>query len=168
MSRIRWNTQVYQKEKGGKWTLLDLEKLTKDLSEGQILELPEIYIGLHQKHKTRLVIYRLTQTEWTKRLEHHKKAKKKMPKYASRINLLITNVSSKHLPHNEVYELYSLRWQIEIIFKTWKSIFKIHEVKPVKLERFQCHLYGQLIGLCLVASITYRMRRLIWEKNKKR
>ncbi|MBL2556804.1 IS4 family transposase, partial [Klebsiella pneumoniae] len=88
VSRIRWNTQVYQKEKGGKWTLLDLEKLTKDLSEGQILELPEIYIGLHQKHKTRLVIYRLTQTEWTKRLEHHKKAKKKMPKYASRINLL--------------------------------------------------------------------------------
>lgn len=167
VSRIRWNTQVYQKEKGGKWTLLDLEKLTKDLSEGQILELPEIYIGLHQKHKTRLVIYRLTQTEWAKRLEHHKKAKKKMPKYASRINLLITNVSSKHLPHNEVYELYSLRWQIEIIFKTWKSIFKIHEVKPVKLERFQCHLYGQLIGLCLVASITYRMRRLIWEKKQK-
>ena len=65
------------KEKGGKWTLLDLEKLTKDLSEGQILELPEIYIGLHQKHKTRLVIYRLTQTEWTKRLEHHKKAKRR-------------------------------------------------------------------------------------------
>lgn len=167
VSRIRWNTQVYQKEKGGKWNLLDLEKLTKDLPEGQILELPEIYIGLHQKHKTRLVIYRLTQTEWAKRLEHHKKAKKKMPKYASRINLLITNVSSKHLPHNEVYELYSLRWQIEIIFKTWKSIFKIHEVKPVKLERFQCHLYGQLIGLCLVASITYRMRRLIWEKKQK-
>ena len=90
-----------------------------------------------------------------------------MPKYASRINLLITNVSSKHLLHNEVYELYSLRWQIEIIFKTWKSIFKIHEVKPVKLERFQCHLYGQLIGLCLVASITYRMRRLIWENKQK-
>ena len=99
-------------------------------------------------------------------MEHHKKAKK-MPKYASRINLLITNVSSKHLLHNEVYELYSLRWQIEIIFKTWKSIFKIHEVKPVKLERFQCHLYGQLIGLCLVASITYRMRRLIWENKQK-
>ena len=45
--------------------------------------------------------------------------------------------------------------------------FKIHEVKPVKLERFQCHLYGQLIGLCLVASITYRMRRLIWENKQK-
>ena len=39
------------KKKGGKWTLLDLEKLTKDLSEGQILELPEIYIGLHQNIK---------------------------------------------------------------------------------------------------------------------
>ena len=46
--------------------------------------------------------------------------------------------------------------------------FKIHEVKPVKLERFQCHLYGQLIGLCLVASITYRMRDLYGRTNKKR
>ena len=39
------------KREKGKWTLLDLEKLTKDLSEGQILELPEIYIGLHQNIK---------------------------------------------------------------------------------------------------------------------
>jgi hypothetical protein len=167
VSRIRWNTQVYQKGKDGTWILLNLEELTKELTEGQTLELSDVYIGFHQKHKTRLVIYRLTEAEWTKRLAHHKKEKKKMPKLASRINLLITNVSKENLPYDQVYGLYSLRWQIEILFKTWKSIFRIHQVKPMKIERFQCHLYGQLIGLCLVASITYRMRKWIWEKKQK-
>ncbi|WP_239075116.1 hypothetical protein [Bacillus paranthracis] len=47
-------------------------------------------------------------------MEHHKKAKNNMPKYASRINLLITNVSSKHLPHNEVYELYSYGGKLKL------------------------------------------------------
>lgn len=167
VSRIRWNTQVYQKGEEGNWILLNLGELTKELPEGQTLELPEVYIGFHQKHKTRLIVYRLTETEWEKRLAHHKKEKKKMPKSSSRINLLITNVSREDLPHHQVYELYALRWQIEILFKTWKSIFHIHQVKPMKIERFQCHLYGQLIGLCLVTVITYRMRRLIWEKKQK-
>lgn len=48
----------------------------------------------------------------------------------------------------------------------WESIFQIHRVKPMKIERFQFHLYGQLIGLYLVASITYRMRQLINEETE--
>ncbi|MFC3882031.1 IS4 family transposase [Bacillus songklensis] len=167
ISRIRWNTQVYQKEEDGSWTLLNIEALTKDLQEGETLELPEVYIGLEYKHRTRLILYRLTQDEWDKRLAHHKKMKKKMPKAASRVNLLVTNTSPEKLPATEVYAFYSLRWQVEVLFKTWKSVFRIHAIKPMKLERFQCHLYGQLLRLCLVASTTYQMRRLLWEKHQK-
>ncbi|WP_412675036.1 transposase [Bacillus mycoides] len=93
--------------------------------------------------------------------------KKKMPKAASCVNLLVTNAPSEILPATEVYAFYSLRWQVEIVFKTWKSIFSIHVNKRMKLERFQCHLYGQLLRLCLVASTTYQMRRLLWEKHRK-
>ncbi|MCP8971387.1 IS4 family transposase [Ectobacillus ponti] len=167
ISRIRWNTQVYQKDEGGEWTLLHIENLTKHLREGETLELPEVYIGFEYKHQTRLILYRLTQREWDKRLAHHKKMKKKMPKAASRVNLFITNVPADILPATQVYDFYSLRWQIEILFKTWKSIFQIHVTKPMKLERFQCHLYGQLLRLCLVANVTYQMRRLLWEKQGK-
>ncbi|WP_333725755.1 IS4 family transposase [Bacillus paranthracis] len=167
ISRIRWNTQVYQKGEDGNWILLNIESLTKNLGEGETLELPEVYIGLKCKHRTRLILYRLKQNEWEKCLEHHKKMKKKMPKSASKVNLLVTNTSSEKLPATEVYAFYSLRWQVEILFRTWKSIFRIHVSKRMKLERFQCHLYGQLLRLCLVASITYQMRRLLWEKQGK-
>ncbi|WP_256941840.1 hypothetical protein [Bacillus wiedmannii] len=48
-----------------------------------------------------------------------------------------------------------MRWQVEIIFKTWKFIFSIWVNKRMKLERFQCHLYGQLLRLGLVVITTY-------------
>lgn len=73
ISRIRWNTQVYQKGEDGNWILLHIETLMKKLQEGETLELPEVYIGLKHKHRTRLILYRLTQKEWDKRLIHHKK-----------------------------------------------------------------------------------------------
>ncbi|MDG4658549.1 IS4 family transposase [Ectobacillus antri] len=167
ISRLRWNTQVYQKDKQGNWVLLHIEELTKHLKEGETIELPNVYIGYEHRHPTRLVLYRLTQNEWNKRLSHHKKMNKKMPKAASKVNLLVTNISPEKLPATEIYHFYSLRWQIEILFKTWKSIFNIHTTKRMKLERFQCHLYGQLLRLCLVARITYQMRKLLWEKKGK-
>ncbi|MFX3623875.1 MAG: transposase [Ectobacillus sp.] len=83
------------------------------------------------------------------------------------IQQIVTNTPSEKLPAPQVYAFYSLRWQVEILFKTWKSIFGIHKIKPMKLERFHCHLYGQLLRLCLVASTTYQMRRLLWEKHRK-
>ena len=64
ISRIRWNTQVYQKEEDGNWILLNIESLTKNLDEGETLELPEVYIGFKHKHRTRLILYRLKQNEW--------------------------------------------------------------------------------------------------------
>ncbi|WP_019779129.1 IS4 family transposase, partial [Streptococcus sobrinus] len=166
ISRIRWNTQVYRKTEDT-WELIDIEAISKQLKEGEYVEFPQVHIGFHQKQETRLIIYKLTKSEHAKRLERHKKEKKRMPKYASGINLFITNIKETDMEACTIYQFYSLRWQIEILFKTWKSIFGIHMVKKIKLERFQCHLYGQLIALCLVASVTYKMRRLIWERKQR-
>jgi len=166
ISRIRWNTQIYRKQEDA-WELIDVETISKQLKEGEYIEFSRVYIGFHQKQATRLIVYKLTEPEHTKRLERHKKDKRRMPKYASGINLFITNISETEMKSHKIYQLYSLRWQVEILFKTWKSIFHIHAVKKIKLERFQCHLYGQLIALCLIAGITYKMRRLIWERKQK-
>jgi hypothetical protein len=42
-----------------------------------------------------------------------------------------------------------LRWQIELVFKTWKSFFEIHKVKRVKKERMECQLLAKLIWILL-------------------
>lgn len=82
------------------------------------------------------------------------------------ISIYITNIKEDVLGAEQVHEFYSLRWQIEIIFKTWKSIFHIHGVKPVKIERFQCQLYGKLILLLVSSAVVFKMRALILENKE--
>ena len=57
-----------------------------------------------------------------------------------------------------IHDLYSLRRQVEILFKTWKSLFQIDRCKEIKLERLECHFYGQLIAI-LFCSSTFRNRK---------
>ncbi|MGH0795296.1 transposase [Bacillus mycoides] len=65
-----------------------------------------------------------------------------------------------------IHNFYSLRWQIEIIFKTWKSLFQIHHCQNIKQERLECHVYGKLIAIFLCSSTMFKMRQLILQKKK--
>ncbi|MGG0447858.1 transposase, partial [Bacillus mycoides] len=74
---------------------------------------------------------------------------------------------NKWVPMKQVHELYSLRWQIEIVFKTWKSLFDIDHCRTVKQERIECHLYGKLIAIFLCSSTMFKMRQLLLQKKQK-
>ncbi|SPT76336.1 Transposase for insertion sequence element IS231B [Bacillus cereus] len=61
----------------------------------------------------------------------------------------------------------SLRWQIEIIFKTWKSLFQIHHWQTIKQERLECHVYGRLSAIFICTSTMFKMRQFLLQKNKR-
>lgn len=112
---------------------IDINELTAPLAEGETTEFFDIYIGTKNKIKTRLIITRLTEeckkSREKKYLRDVKKGKKKLNEkhsLSNSINIYITNVASDMLSKEQVHDMYSLRWQIEIMFKIWKSIFKIH------------------------------------------
>lgn len=66
-----------------------------------------------------------------------------------RFNTFITNIDSKDLMASDIIQLYRLRWQIELIFKTWKSLFGMHKVKAMKKERLICQILAKFIWILL-------------------
>ena len=57
----------------------------------------------------------------------------------------MTNATQEQLPAALIRAIYGIRWQIELIFKIWKSIFELDIVRPMSIHRFECMLYGRLI-----------------------
>ncbi|MGI0041983.1 MAG: IS4 family transposase, partial [Nitrosopumilaceae archaeon] len=104
----------------------------------------------------RLVIERVTNVEYRKRLKHAQSSAKghgvgisKEHKIRCRYNSFITNVDRAILPIERIRKTYYLRWQIELVFKTWKSLFEINKVKKVKTERMECQLLAKLLWVLL-------------------
>ncbi len=144
------------------------------LQPGQTYEISDAYVGMTDKVPTRVIVHRLTKEQQQKRLRDQAiREKKKGMTYSPRskrlsdINVYITNASTDIVPMGQVHDLYSLRWQIEILFKTWKSFFYIHHCKKIKRERLECHLYGQLIAILLCSSTMFQMRQLLLMKKKR-
>lgn len=64
-------------------------------------------------------------------------------------NIFITNVPASRLTACQVMAFYRLRWQIELIFKLWKSGAKLDHLGAWRTERVLCVLYAKLIGLVI-------------------
>ncbi|PFM28190.1 IS4 family transposase [Bacillus cereus] len=186
ISRIKSNTRIYQKnpnpdyfqdgriKKGTEYIQIDMEIVMNSLQPGQTCEISNTYVGMTDKVPTRVIVHRLTEEQQKKRLQDQAvREKKKGMKYSSRskrlsgINVYMTNTPTDIVPMGQVHDWYSLRWQIEILFKTWKSFFHIHHCKKIKRERLECHLYGQLIAILLCSSTMFQMRQLLLMKKKR-
>ena len=72
--------------------------------------------------------------------------------------ILITNVSVSRLDLNHVARLYSLRWQVELVFKLWKSQMQVDHIAGLRKERVQVELYAKLIGLVLFRCLAMPLR----------
>lgn len=143
-------------KKKSEYLQLSMEEVMERLQPGETKEFPDVYVGMYEKLSARLVVYRLTDTQVRKSETDQKvREKKKGMTYSERskrlsaLNFYITNIPAKRVSGVQLHDLSSLRWQIEILFKTWKSFFQIHRCKDIKIERLECHLYGQLIGILM-------------------
>ncbi len=65
----------------------------------------------------------------------------------------ITNVAQEVLSAKVVRIVYGLRWQVELMFKNWKSLLNIHILKGTRPERIKCILYGRLMTITMMTLI---------------
>ena len=152
ISRLHPQTNIYERQ-GKAFVKLSYQSIIKRLKKSgrKYLDMP-IYLGDEWKHPVRLTANLLTEDARKRRLTkkiYRKNKDNKKYKSLSHLNLFITNVPHSILSPDQVHCLYRVRWQIELIFKTWKSVLKLNQVRKMKAYRFKCYLLSKLLWIVM-------------------
>lgn len=84
------------------------------------------------------------------------------------MNIFITNIPEQMCNWEEVLELYTIRWQIEILFKGWKTNYKIDDIKQnIKGARALTQFYLHMILVVITTNIFRSLKLVTWKENKK-
>mgnify|MGYP006296882039 FL=1 len=156
INRLPSAMNVYYKE-NDQIKKLEWAEIDKRMKQGGFDQLElNVYLGKKEMLPTRLIIQPVPEEVYKDRIRKttkHTKSKgcqvSNEYKIRAHYNMFITNTSKEQLNAWEVVKLYSLRWQIELVFKTWKSNMKIHLTKKVKKERFECQLIAKILWVVI-------------------
>lgn len=78
-------------------------------------------------------------------------------------SVYITNVPATMLTLRQAVLIYTLRWQIELLFRLWKSEAELDRIAGRLRERVLCEIYGKLIGMVVFHYLTAPLR---WAKRE--
>ena len=117
----------------------------------------EVLIGSQEHLPCRMVVVRVPQeVADERRRKAYETARRKGRTPSARHlalmdwTLYITNVPVTMLTARQVVLLYAVRWQIELIFKLWKSECALDHVVGRHRERVLSELYAKLIGIVVM------------------
>ena len=83
-------------------------------------------------------------------------------------NIFITTIVDQEFTVEQACLIYSLRWRIECIFKTWKSDLKFDKIHNVGENQLRVILYARFIMLTLLYERAYNpLKEKVLEKHNK-
>ena len=154
---------------------ISFKQLYSTMIKGHISQMEKtIYAGKAERVPLRLIIETVPVEVYEKRIRKIEKDNKRFgfttsDDYKARchLNLFITNVESEDISIDQVIKLYRLRWQIELMFKNWKSISKLDEIQPMKYERYTCLLNAKLILIVINLQIIWNLKKYYYASTGK-
>ena len=149
ISRMKKRVNIFSREDE---IVIDLAKMLKKRGEldiavflGEKERLPVRLIALPVEEKIANERRRKARTNRDQRVHPNKEHL-----YLLGWELFITNVDQEMLSPKDIAELYFIRWRIEIIFKSWKSCFKIIAIpNDANKIRVESYIYCMLIFITL-------------------
>ena len=147
LSRLLFGTNVYDVD-GQQLPLMNWL-----VSQGPLVD-QRVRMGAEQKVACRIIAWRLPQEVAARRrqkLVENARRKGRTPS-AARLAwcdwmILVTNVPAQRLTPNEARVLYRARWQIELLFKRWKSQGFVAELEGATLTRKMVRLWARLLAV---------------------
>ena len=156
ISRLKANS--YLSDENGE--RLSLEKMLKETEAENTFIRKRIRIGKTKQLPAYLIAERLSEAEANKRrrsIRYRAKRKAETPsKTLLRLagyNLYITNIEAHRLTPKQICVSVGIRWQIELMFKSFKSTSKIHVSRSQKPYRILSEIYAKLIALLIQHAV---------------
>ena len=159
VTRYQSQTAIYNSQTGERIDVLKLLRATHT-QDAEI----NVTLGARIHTPVRLLAHRLPRKVAAAR---RRKAKRKARNdgktcSAAHLSLQSWDLHLTNLPtewtSQDIQNLYKLRWQIELIFRTWKSQLRLADFGHWRIERVLCQLYAHLIGCVLCHALTAHWR----------
>jgi Transposase DDE domain len=136
---------------------------------GEVFDLPDVLthtsahvidqrvtLGQQQRLACRLIACRVPQEVGAQRRRRLKEAarKRQQPVSAEALRLadwtlIVTNVPANFATWQEILVLLRVRWQIELLFKLWKSQGRLDESRSGNPWRVLCEVYAKLLAMVI-------------------
>lgn len=124
----------------------------------------KIFIGRQEKIPVRIIMIPLPAAQVAEKIRKAKTDRDKRVNHSPdyyhwiKYNVFVTNVEQDILSAHEIAEVYKTRWQIEIIFKSWKSggdLQKLLHEKCTNVYRVKTTIFLIMMFFCLVMHKVY-------------
>lgn len=138
---------------------IDLEKTLKAEVENTYIR-KAVRIGKRKQLQAYLIAERLSQAETDKRRRYIRRRAKRKAQTPSKAllrlagyNLYITNIEAHQLTPKQICVIVGIRWQIELMYKCFKSIGKLQISRSQKPYRMLSEIYAKLIALLIQYAV---------------
>ncbi len=132
-----------------------------------------VYIG-KAKREVRLIAELVPESLYQQRVRRRNQENKASGyntsdefKARAHFNLYICNIETTDCSSDSILKLYRMRWQIELMFKIWKSILHIDLMPKMKKERFLTTLYLKLLWVFLNWQLISDLRNYLYITTNK-
>jgi len=171
LSRLNHQTTLLEVSKGRVHPLELARGLGK---EARPLLEKTILLGVRERVAARLIAVRMPDAIVNERRRQARRVAKKRGYTPSQAhltllawNLFITNVPSTVWSPQTVCTAYSLRWQVELVFKSWKSHLHLATFTTTTKNSTLCYLYGRMLLVLLTYALCPTLRATVWQKQQR-
>jgi hypothetical protein len=116
----------------------------------------EVWVGKNRRLRARLLVERVPQEvadQRRRRIRKSARDKGQTPSAAALAladwTILMTNIPPEMLTLSEAMVLVKVRWQIELLFKLWKSQGGLDRSRSHKPWRILCEVYAKLLAMVM-------------------
>jgi len=171
--RLNHPTNICQTVAGRLCPMKLAEFLTTVEHDRPLLE-KSISLGATERVAARLMAVRRPEAIVNKRRRIARKnaSKKGYTPSQAHLTLMAWHLFMTHVPPTigntaTIVKVYPLRWQIERIFKSWKSSLHVASITTHKEDSTLCDLYGRMLLIWFNNALCPQMRATLWLKQKR-